>query len=199
MKKQLVAVTFAIKPAGAQLSIDGQTVTLPKHGTLPLPVGQHLAQVSAPEHEPQQREFTVANIPVVISFDLLPKPSTSKVRITASQPGTTVAVDGRERGLAPLELELSLGAHQLSAHREGFEPLRAEVVLDSGQERMLDLTLLPVRDTRTPVYQRWWFWTGIGAAVVGGTVAAFALRPGTQAPLAGTLGSGSVSLGALSR
>jgi tetratricopeptide (TPR) repeat protein len=37
-----------------------------------------------------------------------------------------------------------------------------------------------------PVYTRWWFWTGVGAVVVGGAVAAFFLtRPKTSTP--GTL------------
>ena len=34
-----------------------------------------------------------------------------------------------------------------------------------------------------PVYTRWWFWTGVGAVVVGGAVAAFFLtRPKTEIP-----------------
>ncbi len=36
---------------------------------------------------------------------------------------------------------------------------------------------------RTPVYKRWWFWTGVGAAVAGGVVTAIVLsRPTTQTP-----------------
>jgi hypothetical protein len=35
----------------------------------------------------------------------------------------------------------------------------------------------------TPVYKRWWFWTGVGAVVVGGAVTAFFLtRPKTVTP-----------------
>jgi hypothetical protein len=44
----------------------------------------------------------------------------------------------------------------------------------------------PPPEPRRPVWKRWWFWTGVGAVVVGGAVAAFFLtRPETRTP--GTL------------
>jgi hypothetical protein len=43
----------------------------------------------------------------------------------------------------------------------------------------------PAREPSTPVYQKWWFWTGVGAAVAAGTVTAFAMQP--KAPTPGTL------------
>ena len=32
--------------------------------------------------------------------------------------------------------------------------------------------------TSAPVYKTWWFWTGVGAAVVAGTVAAIVIAKG---------------------
>ncbi|MDB4981483.1 MAG: Tetratricopeptide repeat domain protein [Myxococcales bacterium] len=44
----------------------------------------------------------------------------------------------------------------------------------------------PPAPERKPVYKRWWFWTGVGALVVGGVVSAVVLsRPTTRTP--GTL------------
>jgi hypothetical protein len=44
----------------------------------------------------------------------------------------------------------------------------------------------PAAPEKTPLSHRWWFWTGLGAVVVGGAVAAFFLtRPETRTP--GTL------------
>ena len=41
--------------------------------------------------------------------------------------------------------------------------------------------------TRRPVWKRWWFWTGVGAVVAGGVVAAFFLtRPQTSRPARST-------------
>jgi hypothetical protein len=198
MKGQLSPVTFALSPAEAQLKVDGQVVTLPKHGTMPVASGPHVAQVTAEGYEPQQREFIVSSAPVVLAFDLSRKRQSAKLRLTSNQPGTSVEIDGQERGLAPLELELPPGARQMFAHRPGFETYRTEVMLEPGQERTLNLMLFPARERSTPVYTRWWFWTGVGAAILGGTAAALLLRPGDQAPLGGTLGP-SVSVGVTGR
>jgi hypothetical protein len=41
----------------------------------------------------------------------------------------------------------------------------------------------PPAETRRPVWKRWWFWTGAGAVVAGGVVAAVVLaRPETRTP-----------------
>lgn len=34
----------------------------------------------------------------------------------------------------------------------------------------------------TPIYKKWWFWTGIGAAVIGGTAAVYATSTSSRAP-----------------
>jgi tetratricopeptide (TPR) repeat protein len=44
-------------------------------------------------------------------------------------------------------------------------------------------TTAPAAEESHPAYKRWWFWTGVGAVVVGGAVAAFFLtRPKTEIP-----------------
>jgi hypothetical protein len=45
----------------------------------------------------------------------------------------------------------------------------------------------PEPSERRPVYKRWWFWTGVGAVVVGGAVAAFFLTRQPEATPPGTL------------
>jgi len=52
-------------------------------------------------------------------------------------------------------------------------------------------TTAPPPEEAHPVWKRWWFWTGVGAVVVGGAVAAFFLTrpktvtPGTLSPIDG--------------
>ena len=43
---------------------------------------------------------------------------------------------------------------------------------------------LPPSPAATPFYKRWWFWTGVGVAVLGGVTTALLLRPqpGAQSP-----------------
>ncbi len=58
---------------------------------------------------------------------------------------------------------------------EQITSLRREIAVRRGGHR--------------PIYKRWWFWTLIGAAVVGATVGtAVALRPKDQEPVRGSIG-----------
>jgi tetratricopeptide (TPR) repeat protein len=41
----------------------------------------------------------------------------------------------------------------------------------------------------TPIYKKWWFWTGIGAVVVGGTVGIYAASSGGSGPPMTDLGN----------
>lgn len=188
MKSLLAPVTFALSPPTARLVVDGRPTTVPPDGVVPLAAGSHVVDVSAEDHEPQRRQFSVAaGVALKQEFKLTRIVRTGKVRVTSSQPNTRVVIDGKDRGFAPLELELGAGGHQLDARADGFETLRTELMLAAGQERNVDLELRRPPPSERPVYKRWWFWTGLGTAVAGGTVAAFMLRPGTEAPLSGGL------------
>jgi hypothetical protein len=174
------------------LTLDGRPTALPEAKVLSLPAGSHSAVVAADDHESMQRDFVVvAGQPQLVAVELKPIPRTGRVRITSSQPGTAVDVDGQPRGFAPLELELGPGGHQLSARLEGFEPYRAEVMLAAGQARNIDIELQrpppPAAPAASPVYKRWWFWTALGTAIAGGTVAVILAQPGTEAPISGGL------------
>jgi hypothetical protein len=46
------------------------------------------------------------------------------------------------------------------------------------------------QETGTPVYRTWWFWTGIGAVVVAGTVTAIVLASGGSKPNSANTGLG---------
>jgi len=53
----------------------------------------------------------------------------------------------------------------------------------AGASDTLSLTATATPEKRHPAWKRWWFWTGVGAVVVGGAAAAFILtRPETQTP-----------------
>jgi hypothetical protein len=190
MKSLMAPVTFAIVPRTAKLTVDGRPTVLPYSGVVQLPAGTHVAEAVAEGHEPQRRQFTVAaGTAITQEMRLVKIVRTGKVRVTSSQSNTRVTIDGQDRGFAPLELELAAGGHQLEARSVGFEPLRTELMLAAGQERNVDLELRVPPATDRPVYNKWWFWTGLGTAVAGGTVAAFMLRPGTRPPLSGGLGT----------
>jgi PEGA domain len=98
--------------------------------------------------------------------------------ITTAPTSSLVVVDGRALGTAPVDVALQAGRHALVVRHEGYDESQLEVTLEDGQRRRLDVSLVPPK----PVTQKWWFWTSIGAVVVGGTVLTYALLTTRDAP-----------------
>jgi tetratricopeptide (TPR) repeat protein len=116
------------------------------------------------------------------------KADTSLVKITSTPPRAAVSIDGRAVGATPIEIDLSPRSHRLEAERDGYDKLTTTVVIEAGKSRTVDLTLAE----SSSVLGKWWFWTGVGAAVVtGAVVVVLATREG-DAP-AGTIQPGTVS------
>ena len=188
IKSLLAPLRFVLSPSDARVTVDGRPMVVGEDGSLALAAGTHVVDVVADGHESQRQQITLtAGVPASFEFRLKVIPRNGRVSITSSRPSTRVLVDGQDRGLAPLTLELPAGGHQLEARADGYEPFRSELVLAAGQERRVDVELhLPPR-TGQPVYNKWWFWTGVGTAVAGGTVAALVLRPGVKPPVGSKL------------
>jgi hypothetical protein len=66
------------------------------------------------------------------------------VRVTASEVGAAVAVDGEAVGVTPLAtpLVIDLGKHTISLRKSGFEPVDRSVDLAGGNEMTLSITLV---------------------------------------------------------
>ncbi len=103
---------------------------------------------------------------------LLTKATSGTLVVTTEPPGSTIAVDGRELGNPPLEVPLPAGAHTVLARRDGYEDAQVPVVVNAGDaKRTVDIKLTK----NAPLTSKWWFWTTIGVAVVGGVVVTAAL------------------------
>jgi tetratricopeptide (TPR) repeat protein len=81
--------------------------------------------------------------------------------------------------VSPLELKTGDEPLPPTSPVGGAAPALAE---SAGTSAPL-VTATASAPARRPVWKRWWFWTGVGAVVAGGAVAAFLLtRPETVAP-----------------
>ncbi|HET8934435.1 MAG TPA: PEGA domain-containing protein [Polyangiales bacterium] len=120
------------------------------------------------------------------------------VHVKPSDAAASIILDGSN---VEGELKLDLGQHELSVQAPGYRSLTRTVSIEGGKTQRLELTLTPVDVTRgisqpvaaeqnlfetpaTPqpsdqarsgVLQQWWFWTIVGAVVVGGAATAIAL------------------------
>jgi hypothetical protein len=191
MRSLLADVTMVIRPPEALLRIDGRPVTMGIEGIVKLSAGSHALEATAADHAPARRDIVVvAGTPQTVALTLTPIPRTGHVRITSSQIGARVDVDGRSLGPAPVEVELLAGGHQVEVTAPGFAPGRSELVVAAGQSRNVLVTLerpAAAAGASQAFYNKWWFWAGVGtAAVVTGAVVL--IQP-TQGPLNGTLGT----------
>lgn len=189
MKSLLAEVTLMVQPPQATIRVDGRPVTMGIEGIVKLAAGTHSIEASQADYTTDHRDIiVVAGVSQSLSLKLTPIPHTGHVKISASQAGARVAVDGRDLGAAPVDVELDAGGHHLDVTAPGFAANNSELAVAAGQSRELAITLdLPAPPPVTPFYQRWWFWGGVAVAVaVAGTIVFW---PHTQGPLAGSTGT----------
>lgn len=111
-------------------------------------------------------------------------PATITVRSDPS--GASLRVGGTQHGMTPQTVELEAGDHELVIGKLGFTELRQTLTVTAGQERELELKLVPAT-TADPKAGRGWTIGGaiaLGLGVAGAaTGAALILVDETAAPL----------------
>lgn len=119
---------------------------------------------------------------------LRPEPVFGRLAIVANPRGAGVAVDGQRRGLAPIDLELAPGTHEVVLSAPKHAERKLTVSLAENESRRIDLALAPSGPESTPITSRWWFWTGAGVLVAGAALAVVAASV-ERAPSEGSLGT----------
>jgi len=88
--------------------------------------------------------------------------------------GAQVVLDGKLVGTIPHSQEMEPGVHLVKVTKQGFKEWSTSVNIEAGAK--LDLPVMLQSEapaggevSSTPIYKKWWFWTIVGAVVVGGT------------------------------
>lgn len=102
------------------------------------------------------------------------------LHVSSNQAGAAVSLDGVDVGATPIDLTRPGGHHSLFVRKAGYTPYRIDVNAEPGADLRLNANL---DAEKTPIYRRWWFWTG-ALAVVGGAIVAtyFITRPAPERP-----------------
>lgn len=133
--------------------------------------GLAILDVLADGYEPFKSSVEVpAGKTVTLDVNLVEKARVAMVAVRVSPEGALVLADGKPLGPAPVEAKLAPGPHTLVVQQEGHEDETVPITLDHNEKRTIDL-----RIKETPVTARWWFWAGLGVALVGGGAAGYAV------------------------
>jgi hypothetical protein len=102
--------------------------------------------------------------------------------------GALVEVDGRTAGTAPVELRVAPGEHSITLRHADYQTASSPVVLLPKERRSISSAL-----QQSPrIYERWWFWTGVGTAVATGVALGIVLST-ERAPAKGDIPPGQLT------
>jgi hypothetical protein len=142
-------------------SVVGKT---PLAAPLALTAGPARVAVEAEGYFPFERELTLPGGETLeLRAELVSRATTALLRVSADAKGASVWVDGKSLGAAPSESFVGAGAHVIVVRAADHPDEEQRVVVSAGERKEVHVHL------REPeVWTRWWFWTGVGVAVLGG-------------------------------
>jgi hypothetical protein len=108
---------------------------------------------------------------ITLDVKLVERKDMAVLVVRASPEGSLVSIDSKPVGPAPVTTKLKPGTYQLELQRPSYLTESMPITLAKGEKREIDVTL----HKPPPFYAKWWFWTGVGAAVAGGVVLSIAL------------------------
>lgn len=188
------SLTLNCSPPGADVYIDGELVTkAPIEMPVPVRAGSHTIKVVKLGFAPYLDTFNTKGKKVVkLEVELIPLTGVLHVKSNIAE--ARVLIDGRFVGVAPLDVEMEVGARAIQVEKGCYKEFFKDVLASAGREEQLDVTLQPLPDAINPCivkplpppkwYQKKWVWGAIGggaaavAVAVLTTVLVITLRPG---------------------
>ena len=109
-----------------------------------------------------------------VEADLVP--SGGILKLTCNIRRARVVLDGKAIGRTPFDGDVPPGKHKLEVVAPGKSPASRLIEIMAGKVITIDIQLKdipgPITKKDKSILGKWWFWTAIGAAVVGGATAA---------------------------
>ncbi len=188
------SLTLNCSPPGADVYIDGELVTkAPIELPVPVRAGSHTIKVVKLGYAPYLDTFSTKGKKVVkLEVELVPVAGVLHVK--SNIPESRVLVDGRFVGVAPVDVEMDVGARAVQVEKGCYKEFFKNVLAAAGKEEEVDVTLQPLPDAINPCiikplpppkwYQKKWVWGAIGGGVVAVALAVvipvlvITLRPG---------------------
>ena len=191
VRNRVATIIVTLPVAGAEVRIGNRVAGTTKNGQTIFRVnaGQAVMSVTHREYFPFERRLDlVAGKIETVDVELSSRSAGALLVVTSPVSGAEVAVDGKSFGNVPAEVPAKPGQHRVVLRRNGYNPAETSVVVMAGERKEVPI-LMDVHET---IASKWWFWTGLGAVVVGGTVAAIIAATTEKEPSRGTIDPGTV-------
>ena len=193
MKALLAQVTLNVIPDGAAIKLDDRTIGQSPMKPYGIAAGNHTLEVIADGYKPQKKEIMIsAGQPITLNLKLELIPKSGKAHITANQPLSEVKIDDKVVGTVPVDVELSLGGHQIEVTAKGYQPYRGELTVAGGQVRTVNGDAgAAAGGAKEKFYKKWYFWVPVSVVLAGAVAVGVGLGVTQKpAPLVGTLDPG---------
>lgn len=176
----LARVRIRVSELDVRCNVNGARVLLRAKvlGTTPFAkplwvnAGKAVIEVNADGYQPFKQTVTLTGGgKVSLVAKLLSKSSSGLLIVNSPIAGATVFVDGKRLGAVPVQMALPAGRHRVVVRHPDYDEADTSVEMAAGARNEISVPL----DKPPGLLSRWWFWTGVGVAVVGGAVLTYAL------------------------
>lgn len=179
------SLTIVSMTRGAQVFVDDIL-----HGEVPLPEPLAISAGQTHTVRVQKRGYAPLVETVLLSAgqskeleaDLVP--TGGILRVTSNVLRAQVLLSGQALGRTPFDGDVPLGEHTLQIAAPGYQTHAQPLVVRAGEAQDVRADLVPqaapVARSDDRLTGKWWFWSAIGLAVVGGVAAGLVLGQDTQ-------------------
>ncbi len=164
-------VTVNVKGATVIVNdrIVGQT---PFEKPIQVKAGPNKIDVVAENHAGYKRMLNIqGGSTATLDITLLLKSRAALLVVKSNVAGSEVFIDGKSAGTPPLEVQVEVGSHRLRIEKRGLKRVETTTVVAVGDRK--EVTLNPLDDR--PIYERWYFWAGVGVVAAATVVTIHAL------------------------
>jgi formylglycine-generating enzyme len=137
-----VLVRFESQPSGARVELDGATLCAATPCKKMVEPGLRAFRMSAENHVTKDERVRVDGDEQKVSWKLDSNLAAVTIE-TGAVSGVPIIVDGEAAGKSPLRLELQAGSHRIEIKDACFEPARADIGVERGVAKRVDLNGVP--------------------------------------------------------
>jgi hypothetical protein len=171
-------VRVAVNEAGAEVYVDDQLIGPSPIDPQLVDIGVHKVRAHKPEFEDSIQDMTV-NGGAVVSVELTLRPIVHEGTVNVhADTKDAILLDGQPVGAGSWSGNLKSGGHTLRVTAKGMLPYQAELLVQDGQTRNVEVTLNPEPSKGLPA----WVWITGGVVVAGGlgTGGYFLFKPSSK-------------------